>query len=664
MWDPRRATTPAPIELWGGVECTVNRVRDDSYDQMKSSGHWSRSADLDLIAGLGIRTLRYPLLWELTAPKYCERIDWSWADDRLARLAALSIRPIVGLVHHGSGPRYTNLTEAGFATGLAHYAQEVARRFPWVQWYTPVNEPLTTARFSGLYGLWYPHGRDDRTFARALINQCRGTVLAMQAVRRVNPNAKLLQTEDLGSTTSTPRMQYQADFDNERRWVTWDLLCGTVSRDHPLYRFLIECGIDAAELGWFSDNPCPPDWVGINHYVTSDRFLDERCNRYPTPSAGSNGRDHYADVEAVRVVPDFEPGWNSLLQQAWQRYQIPLVLSEVHLGCTREEQIRWFHQAWCASHQVLSTGVDVQAVTAWALFGSYNWNTLLTADEGHYEPGAFDVRAAPPRPTALAWLLRDLAAGAGARHPVLKSPGWWNRSERRLFAAEGARAQTRKPTSPERREAARPIVIFGSDHSLGRAVARACEARGLEYFGLSSEQLDISDLEALTTALRRPSPWAVVNAAGCAHETGGPGNLDRSGKERDWSAQALALATSRCAIPLLTFSFQNVKAAAQIPALKRNPRALCVLSAEASGARGRAGNSPQGVSALSVGKWLEAALPDLINMGLDLLIDGEYGLWQLSGSGAPSRAGLARSKASSASIGQSDKTGRGAAKRS
>jgi dTDP-4-dehydrorhamnose reductase len=384
VWDPRRATTSAPIELWGGVECTVNRVRADSFNQLESSGHWSRSADLDLIAGLGIRTLRYPILWELTAPRYGERIDWSWADDRLARLEALSIRPIVGLVHHGSGPRYTNLTDPGFATGLAQYAEQVARRFPWVKWYTPVNEPLTTARFSGLYGLWYPHGRDNRTFARALINQCRGIVLAMQAVRRVNSNAKLLQTEDLGSTTSTPRMQYQADFDNERRWLTWDLLCGTVSRDHPLYGFLIECGVDAAELGWFNENPCPPDWVGINHYVTSDRFLDERCDRYPAPAAGSNGRDRYADLEAVRVVPDFEPGWEPLLQQGWQRYQIPLVLSEVHLGCTREEQIRWFHEAWCASHRVLSTGVDVRAVTTWALFGSYNWNTLLTTDAGHY----------------------------------------------------------------------------------------------------------------------------------------------------------------------------------------------------------------------------------------------------------------------------------------
>jgi dTDP-4-dehydrorhamnose reductase len=329
------------------------------------------------------------------------------------------------------------------------------------------------------------------------------------------------------------------------------------------------------------------------------------------------------------------------LQQVWQRYQIPLVLSEVHLGCTREEQIRWFHEAWCASHRVLSTGVDVRAVTSWALFGSYNWNTLLTTDAGHYEPGAFDVRAASPRPTALAGLLRDLAAGVGALHPVVESPGWWNRSQGRLFAGDCALAQTRKSTSPKRREAARPILIFGSDHSLGEAIARACEVRGLEYFGLSSGQLDMSDLEALIVALQRPSPWAVVNAAGCAYVAGVHGNLDRCGKERNWAAQALALATSRCAIPFLTFSFQTVQTAARMPALRSNPRALCLLSAEASGALGGAAKQPEGVRVLSVGKWLEAVLPDLIDVGLDLLIDGECGLWQLSRAGGHSRAGLA-----------------------
>src|ERR687885_668297 len=206
------------LEMWGGVESTVNRVRDTYLDQNERSGHAQRLDDLDRFAALGIRALRYPVLWERVAPDGLERADWTWTDDRLARIRAHGMRPIVGLVHHGSGPRHTSLVDPGFPEGLARYARAVAERSPWVESYTPVNEPLTTARFSGLYGHWYPHGRDDRTFLRALLVQCRAVARAMAAIRCVNPTARLVQTDDLGKTHSTPLLAYQAVFENDRRW--------------------------------------------------------------------------------------------------------------------------------------------------------------------------------------------------------------------------------------------------------------------------------------------------------------------------------------------------------------------------------------------------------------------------------------------------------------
>ncbi len=170
----------APLELWGGVECTINRVRDTYFRQLERNGHLARPDDAERFAGLGIRALRYPVLWEQHAPDGEDArgaVDWSWADARLARLRALGVRPIVGLVHHGSGPRHTSLVDPAFATGLARYARLVAERFPWVEDWTPVNEPLTTARFSGLYGVWFPHGTVPRVFARALVVQCRAVQL-------------------------------------------------------------------------------------------------------------------------------------------------------------------------------------------------------------------------------------------------------------------------------------------------------------------------------------------------------------------------------------------------------------------------------------------------------------------------------------------------------
>ena len=164
-------TQTATVEIWGGVECTCRRVGDNYSDQLTRNGHRDRLSDLDRFADLGLRTLRYPVLWEHVAPESLDRPNWRWPDERLARLQALGIELIAGLVHHGSGPRYTALHQPSFAPGLARYARMVAERYPWLRYYTPVNEPLTTTRFSGLYGLWYPHGRDDRTFVRILLNE-------------------------------------------------------------------------------------------------------------------------------------------------------------------------------------------------------------------------------------------------------------------------------------------------------------------------------------------------------------------------------------------------------------------------------------------------------------------------------------------------------------
>src|SRR5205085_9617209 len=145
---------------------------------------------------------------------------------------------------------------------------------------------------------WYPHGRDDSTLVRAFLTQCRAVALSMQAIRKVNPTAQLVQTDDLGKAFSTPALAYQAEMENERRWLTFDLLCGKLNSRHCLWKYLRQSGADEAELNWFLDHPCPPDIIGINHYLTSERFLDERLERYPLHQHGGNGRHRYADVES------------------------------------------------------------------------------------------------------------------------------------------------------------------------------------------------------------------------------------------------------------------------------------------------------------------------------------------------------------------------------
>jgi dTDP-4-dehydrorhamnose reductase len=146
-----------PLELWGGVECSTVRIGDELRDQCRETGHFDRLEDLDAIAALGIRTLRYPILWDTV--EQADGLDFSWHDSRLARLRELGIRIIGGLVHHGSGPRHTDVLDDNWADKLGAYAARVAERYPWIDTWVPVNEPLTTSRFACLYGHWYPHRR-------------------------------------------------------------------------------------------------------------------------------------------------------------------------------------------------------------------------------------------------------------------------------------------------------------------------------------------------------------------------------------------------------------------------------------------------------------------------------------------------------------------------
>ncbi len=659
MTCPPPPPATARLELWGGIECTLSRVRDAWFDQTRLSGHHTRLDDLDRFADLGMTAIRYPVLWERTAPDTPDARDFGWADARLARLRALGIRPIVGLVHHGSGPKYTSLLDdAGFATGLAAHAAAVAQRYPWVTDYTPVNEPLTTARFAALYGIWHPHTRDEGACWRALLNEADATRLAMRAVRAVNPAARLIATDDLGRCFGTPEAAAEVAFENERRWLGWDLLFGRVVPGHPLWERLARHGF-ADRLRVIADDPCPPDVVGINHYVTSDRFLDHRVDGDP----GLPAADHVRPLishNAVRRVPDLLPTIDVLLGEAWERYGTTLAVTEAHLGCTREEQMRWFARIWDGAGRARRAGIDVVAVTAWSLLGAHGWDALASGG-GRYEPGVFDTRAPAPRPTGMVPLLKALAQGAEPpRAGLLAQPGWWERPHLAV-AADAA-----------------PVLVTGRSGTLGQALARACTARGLAHVVTGRETLALTDPGTIDAALDRFRPWAVINTAGIVDIDRAEGDAAGTIAVNTDGPARLAAACAARGIAFVTVSTDQVfdgtkgaayverdavaplnvygrsKAEAERRVLAAMPDALVVRTAAFFSPHDPHNFAVHVVDALRRGECVRAAadsivsptyVPDLVDALLDLLCDGAGGLWHLATPGAVSWAAFARALA-------------------
>lgn len=678
-----RGSMGTELEIWAGIECTVNRVGETYFDQLQRNGHTSRIDDLERIAALGIRTLRYPVLWESVAPQGIDKANWSWVDERLGKLRELGIQPIAGLCHHGSGPRHTNLLKRSFIEGLEEFAHAVAERYPWIEAYTPVNEPLTTARFSALYGYWYPHIRDDSSFLCAVVMQCLATVRAMRVVRSVNAAAKLIQTEDFGRTTSTPALDYQAQHENHRRFLSIDLLTGRVDPNHPLYGFLVDHGVDANDLVHFRDHSCPPDVLGLNYYVTSDRFLDEHVGRYPKCYQGGNGRQAYADVESVRVAGQSLTGHLELLRTLWQRYRIPLAITEVHLGSSREEQLRWFLEAYRAANLAHNEKIDIRAITLWALLGSFDWNTLVTNDAGHYEPGAFDIRAPTPRPTALATMVRRLVDGQQPNHPVLDVPGWWRRPERLLYPDQTSRPAMPLVEDNTPQKPPRSILLTGASGTLGTAFGRIAQARGLAYQLVTRHEMDIADPSSVQRMLDEVSPWAIINAAGYVRVDDAEHEPERCARENVLGPNVLAQACRERSIRMVTFSsdlvfngiqgrpyvesddvsplgiYGKTKALAERLIIETNPDVLVIRTAAFFGPWDEHNFVFKALRALSTQASFLADedsivsptyVPDLVHAVLDLLIDGESGLWHITNQGAVTWLELARLSADIAGV--------------
>ncbi len=414
--------------------------------------------------------------------------------------------------------------------------------------------------------------------------------------------------------------------------------------------------------------------MGINCYVTSERFLDERVSLYPAAMRGGNGRHRYVDIELARAHGRHIGGFGARLREAGERYRLPIAITEVHLGCSRDEQMRWLHQAWQAAHEVRAEGHDIRAVTAWAVFGTYDWDSLLTRNDGNYESGLWDVAHGAPRPTALATLAQQLANGEEPMDPVLDGPGWWQRELRLHYPAHGELQSV--PMS------GRPLLITGATGTLGRAFARFCELRGLPYRLMSRAEMDIAEPQSIAIALELWQPWAVINTAGFVRVDDAE-NDPRQWRENVTGPVMLAKECAKRGVRLMSFSsdlvfdgtkstpyvegdiasplnaYGRAKLEAERQILEHEPSALMIRTAAFFGPWDRHNFVTLALDSLRRGEpwkavndqWVSPTyVPDLVQAALNLLVDGEHGLWHLSNRGAVSWAEFAHLAAETASL--------------
>lgn len=410
------------LEVWASPEPTFARIDATTVrDQSAETGLDVRPDDAQRIAALGVSYSRVPVLWERVAPDHPRECDFREPARRLEGLRAAGIAPIVTLLHHGSGPQYTDLLDPAFPLWFAEYAEAAAREFPWVRRWTPINEPLTTARFATLYGVWFPNMRDDRGFGRAMINQTLAQQAAMRRIRRVIPEAEFVPTEDLQRfAAGDAGVAAYAEFLRERAYLSIELVAGRVGADHPLTSFLTErCGVSAGELAMLQRDAVVPDLVAFNHYPHSERYLFTH--------EGAT-----ADLPACYVAGEPAPRSGPLLAAAAARLRLPLAVGEVHVHAPEGERVRWLAQHAADVAELRAAGVDVRALGVWAAFGMVDWHSLLRRRDRVTEDGIYTF-AGPngiPQPTAVVRAVRELTATGAVDDGGVR--GWWERPGRTL----------------------------------------------------------------------------------------------------------------------------------------------------------------------------------------------------------------------------------------
>jgi beta-glucosidase/6-phospho-beta-glucosidase/beta-galactosidase len=348
------------------------RVRVDEMEKCGHYQHWR--ADFDCVQELGISFLRYgpPLHRAWLGPG---RYDWSFADETFHELRQRDIIPIADLCHFGVPDWIGNFQNPEFPALFASYAEAFARRFPWVQLYTPVNEMFICATFSAAYGWWNEQLSSDRAFVTALKHIVKANVLAMKAILDARPDALFIQSESSEYFhAESPRAIKPAEILNARRFLSLDLNYGR-RVDSEMYEFLLDNGMTREEYHFFLGNRLTHHCImGNDYYVTNEHRV--------APDGSS--------TPAGEVF-----GYDGITWQYYDRYRMPVMHTETNFtqGPKGDEAVYWLWKEWANVLRVRNDGIPVVGFTWYSLTDQVDWDTALREQNGHVNAlGLYDLQ--------------------------------------------------------------------------------------------------------------------------------------------------------------------------------------------------------------------------------------------------------------------------------
>jgi beta-glucosidase/6-phospho-beta-glucosidase/beta-galactosidase len=370
---------PAPDRFMfaTGIECSAPTIENGRLrrDLLAECGHYDRwQEDLLLVRDLGLTYLRYGLPYHkihLGPGRY----DWSFADVVMQEMLQLRIIPILDLLHFGVPDWLGNFQNPELPLHFADYAEAVARRYPWVRYFTPVNEIYVSARISAKDGLWNEQLRTDQGFVTALKHLVTANILATHGIVAATPDAVLIPSESaeyMHEGRLAPSAE-AVDF-NRQRFISLDLLYGRPCEDHSR-TYLLDSGMTVPEYDWFMTSQRSGHHIlGIDYYGRNEHIISPTGRRVP--------------VEDVF-------GLHAMAKEYYDRYAKPLMHTETN-SLRGEDCPAWLWKQWMNIMRLRRDGVPILGFTWYSLVDQIDWDIALSERRGTVNQcGLFDLDRRP-----------------------------------------------------------------------------------------------------------------------------------------------------------------------------------------------------------------------------------------------------------------------------
>ncbi len=364
-----------------GIECsnpTIDHGRT-RRDMLEECGHYERwREDLALTFELGLRVLRYGLPIHKTFLGR-DKYDWEFADLVMGEMRRLGITPILDLLHFGLPGWIGDFQNPELPVLFAGYCDAVAERYPWVRYYTPVNEIYVTAKSSAKDGVWNEQLKSDRGFVTAMKHCVAASILGTHAIAKRRPDCVIVQSEsaEYFHEAKASRSREVA-MTNKQRFISLDLLYANPP-DADVCHYLADNGLTREEYDWFMVGEPPGYQIMGNDYY------------------GRN--EHIIKPDGSMCPAEDVMGWYQITKQYWQRYKKPVMHTETNVF-DAEAAASWLWKQWINVLQMRDDGVPVLGFTWYSLTDQIDWEIALAKKNGTVNPcGLYDLNR-KPRPVA------------------------------------------------------------------------------------------------------------------------------------------------------------------------------------------------------------------------------------------------------------------------